>query len=291
MPETASSPPTVTAEHRDGRFERKGGGGGVFWQAWVPETGVRAVVVVAHGASEHGGRYRYLVERLVPEGIAVYAIDHRGHGRSDGSRALIDRMDRVLADLGTLIALARESHPGCKLFLLGHSMGGCIALSYALEHQAELDGLILSAPVAALEAAPAPLRAIARMLSVLAPKTGLLDVDAGGISRDPTEVRAYDEDPLVYRGKLPARTLTELADAVGRFPDRVGTLALPLYLFHGTADRIVPIAGSEMIAAGARSQDKTYTRFEGYYHELFNEGPADRGPVLDSVAAWVLARA
>src|SRR3954452_4726770 len=192
---SASSPPQVAARSAEEAF---GGTAGarIASRSWLPEAAPRAVVVIAHGVAEHGGRYRYVVERLVPEGFAVYAVDHRGHGRSSGRRAQIDRMAHVVADLDRLVDEVERRHPGLPRFLLGHSMGGCVAIEYALEHQDRLTGLVLSAPMAALEAAPAPLRALARALSVVAPGLGVYQVESTAVSRDAGEVRAYQEDPL-----------------------------------------------------------------------------------------------
>jgi alpha-beta hydrolase superfamily lysophospholipase len=270
--------------HSESTFTGEGGLE-LFRQDWLPDGEPRAHVVVSHGASEHGGRHGYLVERLVADGFAVHIADHRGHGRSAGPRSLID-VDKAVADLHRVVT----STPRPR-FLLGHSMGGCLALEYALGHQDELDGLILSSPLAALEAAPLPLRLLARGLSIVAPRTPVFAVDAEGISRDPAEVRRYVEDPLVHHGKLPARTVQELSDAIGTFPERVAALRLPLLVYHGTADRVVPIKGAEMVAAHASSEDLTFTRYEGGYHELANEGPEDRARVLDEVAGWLLSRA
>jgi alpha-beta hydrolase superfamily lysophospholipase len=271
--------------HDEGTFA---GAGGVeiYWQSWTPAGTPRASVVIAHGGSEHSGRYGYVVERLVAAGFAVSALDHRGHGKSGGPRAVIDSFDRALEDIDTLVSRA-----GAPVFLLGHSVGGCFALAYALRRQAKLAGLVLSSPVAAIEAAPLPLRMIARTLSVVAPRTGVVPIDNDGISRDPDEVRRYAEDPLVFHGKLPARTVTVLVDAVGSFPARVGELHVPLLIVHGEADRIVPIAGSEMVAAGAGSEDLTFKRYPGAFHELFNEPLGERTQALDDLEAWLLARA
>ena len=104
--------------------------------------------MIAHGAGEHSGRYAHVAARLVSEGYAVYAIEHRGHGRSGGPRALIDRMAYAVADLDALVAIAAGRHPGSQVFLLGHSMGATISLSYTLAHQDRLSGLILSGALA-----------------------------------------------------------------------------------------------------------------------------------------------
>jgi acylglycerol lipase len=285
---SASSPPAVDAPHREGHLDGQRGAR-IYWQAWAPPT-PRAVVVIAHGASEHGGRYGYVVDRLVPDGFAVYAIDHRGHGRSDGRRAQLGRMAYVVEDLDALVRQAAGEHAGLPVFLLGHSMGGCVAIAYALRHQDRLAGLALSAPLAALEAASPPLRVIARVLSTLAPNLGLYQVEAKAVSRDPAEVAAYDSDPLVYRGKLPARTLQELADTIGGFPDDAPRITIPLLVMIPTADQLVPPAGGRMVYERAGSADKTLEEYEGFFHELFNEPAGERDRPLGDLADWLSAR-
>jgi acylglycerol lipase len=269
--------------HVDGRFS---GAGGVdlFWQAWTPAD-PRAVVVIAHGAGEHSGRYEHVARRLVDAGYAVYALDHRGHGRSAGRRALVDRMDRAIADVRTLVGRAASENPGRPLFLLGHSMGGTISIAFAARHQDELAGLALSGPVAVLEAASPALRVVASVLSTLTPNLGVFGVDPSLVSRDPEVVRAYREDPLVFHGKLPARTVAELAAAVGRFPAEVPQIRLPLLVMHGTKDALAPVAGATMVHERAASTDKTLRLYEGLYHEILNE--PERQTVLGDLLSWL----
>jgi alpha-beta hydrolase superfamily lysophospholipase len=264
------------------------GGLEIFWRAWLPDGDARAAVVIAHGAGEHSGRYAHVAQRLVDEGYAVYAIEHRGHGRSQGPRALIDRIDNAVADLDKLVVLAGDSHPGEPLFLLGHSMGGTIALSYTLAHQQRLSGLVLSGPLAALEAVPAPLRMTARTLSVLAPRTPLIAIDASLISRDPAVVADYRADPLVHNGKLPARTVVELAGAIEGFPEAVAAITVPTLIMYGTDDGLCPPQGSVMLSQRIGSSDKTLKPYQGLYHEILNE--PEREQVLDDLCAWLSAR-
>jgi alpha-beta hydrolase superfamily lysophospholipase len=261
----------------------------IYWQAWLPAGEREANVVIAHGAGEHGGRYGHVVEQLVPAGYGVYAIDHRGHGRSGGRRAVIDRLAHAVADLDTLIDLVSREDDGRQPYLLGHSMGGCIAIAYALEHQAKLAGLMLSAPLAIVKAG-APQRAVVRILSVLTPGLGVAEIDPRTISRDPEQVRAYEQDPLVFHGKLQARTAVELADATATFAEGLRSLKLPLLVMHGSADRLVPAANAEMVHTLAGSPDKTLKLYEGFYHELFNEPQADRRLALEDLSAWLGAR-
>jgi acylglycerol lipase len=263
------------------------GGRRIFWQAWLPEDAPRAVIVIAHGASEHSGRYAHVAARLTAERYAVYAIEHRGHGRSEGQRALIDRLDNAVADLDALVSIATERHPGAEVFLLGHSMGGAIAVRYAVLQNDRLAGLLLSGPLAALEAAPAPQRLAARVLSVLTPGLPVVAIDATLISRDPEVVRTYTSDPLVYHGKLPARTVTELAAVIDAFGEQAARITVPTLIMYGTADRLCPPAGSLMLNERIGAADKTLKAYDGLYHEIFNEPEQDQ--VLDDMCAWLAA--
>lgn len=270
-------------ERREG--ELSGAGGlRLYWQAWLPPRPA-ALVAIAHGAGEHSGRYEHVAARLAGASYAVYALDHRGHGRSEGARATIESLDRVVADLRSFLGLCRERSDDRPLFLLGHSMGGCISLAYACRHQEEIDGLILSSPLASSAAASAPLRAISKALGALAPSLGVYAVETEAISRDPEVVRAYETDPLVFHGKLSARTVAELTRATESFPSQVRKLRLPLLVIHGTGDRITPPAGSEMVVERAASSDKTLRLFDGLYHETLNE--PEQGEVLDLVVSWL----
>jgi acylglycerol lipase len=262
------------------------GGLQIFWQSWAPEDRApHGSVVIVHGAGEHSGRYEHVADRLVAEGFAVYALDHRGHGRSDGPRALIDRLDRAVSDIDGLVTMARGAHPDLPVFMLAHSMGGTFGIQYALAHQQHLAGLILSGPLAALDAAPPPLRFVARVLSLIAPGMGLIAVDSGLVSRDPQVVQAYRADPLVHHGKLPARTLAELAGAIDAFPERVGQITVPTLILYGTRDALAPPRGSVMLGERIGAADITITPYEGLYHEILNE--PERETVLDDLCAWL----
>jgi alpha-beta hydrolase superfamily lysophospholipase len=257
----------------------------LYWQGWLPDADPRALVVIAHGASEHSSRYAHVGARLAAAGYAVYALDHRGHGRSEGKRAQLGRIEHVVADLRAFIDLARRRHPGARVYLLGHSMGGAISIAYAVRHQGTLAGLLLSGPVADPHAANAVTRALSKVVSAIAPDLGVFAVDASLVSRDPDVVRSYEQDPLNYHGKLPARTVAELTGAVARFPDEVRGLRLPLLVMHGRADGLAPVAGSRMVHDRAGSEDKELEIYDDLYHEILNEPEQDR--VLDRIVGWL----
>lgn len=274
---------------RSAEFALAGVGGlRLHARSWLPEVEPAATVVIAHGLGEHGGRYLHVAERLVRAGYAVYALDHRGHGRSAGPRANVGRFDWLVDDLHALVETARGSHAGRPVLLLGHSMGGAIALAYALAHQDALRALVLSAPALGAGETVSPLRlALVRLLSAVLPNVGALRLPAAAVSRDPAVVRAYEQDPLVFHGAVPARTVAELLRAMRGFPGAAGRLRLPVLVFHGTADSLVPLAGVQGVYERLGSADRTVTLYPGLYHEALNEPERER--VLDDLVAWLAA--
>ena len=274
----------------EGTFEGERGAN-IYWQGWLPDGEPRGKVVVSHGAGEHSGRYNYLVDHLVPAGWAVYINDHRGHGRSDGKRMQIDRLSYVLADLDRFIDQVAAEDPAGPPILLGHSMGGCIAIAYTLEHQDKLPALVLSSPVASIKTAGPAMRVMARLLSRFAPNLPIFGFPPEGVSRDPDEVARYVNDPLVTIAKIPVRTAAELGGAVEGFEERAPQITLPLLVMIGTGDPIVPNEGGRMIYDRASSTDKTLKVYEGFFHELINEPLPDRTRVLDDLLEWLNAHA
>jgi alpha-beta hydrolase superfamily lysophospholipase len=268
-------------------FLRGAGGRRLYWQSWAPESEPHALIVIVHGAGEHSGRYGYVADALAVAGYAVFALDHRGHGRSDGPRALIDRLDNAVSDLDQLVSDAHAQHASAPIYLLGHSMGGTIAVSYALKHQDRIAGMILTGPLAAIDAG-APLRLAGRALSAVAPRLPLIAVDPSLISRDPQVVDGYVRDPLVYHGKLPARTLAELASAIEKFPAAVPAITVPTLILYGTADQLCPPSGSEMLGERIGAQDRSVKAYDGLYHEILNE--PEREEVLAEIRSWLSAR-
>ena len=169
-------------------------------------------------------------------------------------------------------------------------MGGAIALACALRHPAAIRNLVLSGPaLSAGKQVPALQLIMVRLLSAILPNVGALTLPADAISRNPAVVRAYEQDPLVYRGAIPARTMAELLKAMQAFPDTVDALRMPVLVLHGTADRLVPLGPVEPVLKRLGSADKTVHRYEGLYHEVFNEPERDR--VIGDMLAWLDARA
>lgn len=259
----------------------------VYYQAWLPDGNVKAVLLLVHGLGEHSGRYMNLVNHFVPLGYAIYGLDHIGHGKSDGAREFVERFDDYTDTLSTYLSMVKEWQGDKPLFLLGHSMGGTIAAYYLLDHAEDFQGAILSAPAVKVGVSQATI-ILGRVLSAVAPKMGLVALDVNGISRDPEVVKAYVNDPLVFHEKTPARLAAELLSAIMRITAEAGKISLPIILVQGAGDTIVDPSGAQMLYDGVSSEDKTLKMYEKLYHEVFNEPERDR--VLKDVEGWLASR-
>ena len=262
----------------------------IVWQSWSPagDQQPKGVVTIAHGYGEHIGRYQHVAARLNESGYAVYGLDHHGHGRSAGKRGKVS-LKAAVQDLNQLIVtVTRARHPELPQFLLGHSMGGAIALRYAMGHQQRLTGLVVSAPLAAVEGSPA-LLALGKLLGRLFPAMPVSKVDPRLVSKDYEVVKAYIADPLNHHGPVPAGVARDFIVHVGTLAADVRRITLPTLLMWGTADRLCPPAGSELVAANIGSKDLTVERYEGLFHEILNEPERER--VLGDLVAWLDARA
>ena len=263
------------------------GGVQIFATSWLPEAAPRDHLVLAHGYAEHLGRYRAVAEFFTSAGYAVHALDHRGHGKSGGTRAVIDSFANADTDIDTLVDKVRADSGFQRIKLVGHSMGGSLALNYALNHPNKLSGLVLSGP--AIGGGLPKLQAwLLAVISKIAQALGMIQLDADAVSRDPQVVAAYKADPLVFHGKVPARTAREMMHAVTTYPPRVGMMTLPCLLMHGSADTLVLAQDAQPVFDAIASSDKTVRIFDGLYHEIFNE--PERLQVLGIVKDWLDAR-
>jgi len=262
----------------------------IFYQSWQAQK-PKGVVVISHGLGEHSDRYSNIMNALAGAGISFYALDHRGHGKSGGKRGHVDRYMKYVDDLKKLVdTLVKTENPGLPVILLGHSMGGLIAMRYALEYPEDLKGLILSAPaLVPAVAVPGWKKSLGRIFSVIAPGLAMNnELDPADISSDPDVVQAYRDDPLVH-DMVSARWYTEYLKSAAECLDRAGELTVPLLVFHGTDDRIVDFAGTVQVHESATSRDKKKQLFEGLYHETMNEVEHERVKVLDAAAKWILS--
>ncbi len=258
----------------------------LYQQWWLPDDDPKAIVLLWHGLGEHSGRYQHVAEALTDAGYGVYAVDHRGHGRSDGKRTFVRSYNEFMDDLVLARNFAQEQHPRLPLFVLGHSMGGNLALSHVLDHQEGLAGVVLSGALVKPgdDVTPTELKLL-ELVAKVAPSVRPKALDATSISRDPAVVEDNVQDPLVYSGKISAGMAAALMQSTRRFPDRFVELRLPVLVLHGTEDRLVSIEGSRELEAGAVNADVTAHYYDGLYHEVFNE--PEQATVLADLVTWL----
>lgn len=261
----------------------------LYYQSWQPFDRPRAVLLIAHGLAEHSGRYQNFARFFVDRGYAVYALDHPGHGESDGDRCHIRRFSQFTDGVGLLLEKVREEIPDTLVFLVGHSMGGLIATYFLIEHQSEFAGCILSGsavqPVVELSFLQ---RLTVQLFSKFLPKLRLMQLDASKVSRDPAVVDRYRNDPLVFTGKVTARLLQQLFSAMAGLEKKLATIELPMLILHGECDDMTLPAGSKMLHQKTGSTDKKLIIYEGLYHEIFNE--PEQEDVMTDVADWLAPR-
>ena len=267
----------------------------LVWQSWTPDGHAAAVLAVVHGYGEHGGRYGFLVDDIVPRGYTVFTFDLRGHGRSPGRRGHIDRFGDYLADTRAFLAQVRRACPDTPVVLLGHSMGGLIAAALAEEDDAALAqeddaglaGVVLSSPFLGLRlAVPALQIKAARLLSRVAPTLRMPNpLRAAQLSHDPAVVAAAAADPLNHR-QATARWGVEILNAQAAVIAAAGRLRRPLLLLYAADDPIADPRAAEELFARAGSADKAKRCYAGYYHEIFNE--VGRAAVFEDLTAWLV---
>jgi alpha-beta hydrolase superfamily lysophospholipase len=282
-----AGPATVAQAHREGWF-RGAGGLSLFRRTWRPTGPARAVLINVHGLGDHSGLYPALVEHFTARGIAVYAPDVRGNGRSPGQRAYVERWDEYREDLERFVAVVRQEEPGPPIFLLGNSLGGLIVLDYVLHRPEGIRGVIAASPPLGRLGVPAPLLALGRVLSRVWPRFSVrTGMDLSGLARDPAVVETVLADPLFHRVGT-ARLSTEVLAAIARVQAAAARFPLPLLILHGSADRMVLPDGSRAFVARVGHPDRELREYAGAFHVLFAD--LDRERVLTDVEQWIAAR-
>jgi alpha-beta hydrolase superfamily lysophospholipase len=276
-------------ERTEGTF--KGDKGlNLFYQCWLPNTNPKAVLLIVPGLAEHSGRYTNVVNYFVPKAYAVCGLDTQGHGKSDGLRCYIDRFSDYIDDIKIFFDIVHQRYSDRKIFMVGHSMGATIALAYAVQHQRDLAGLIISGVGLKPGSSISPvLKRVVRLISFLFPKMGVTVLDATAISQDKAVVDAYIHDPLVHRGKITARLGAELLKTIDRLPSQIPMINLPIIIMQGTEDLLCNPEGSPMVYDLVGSRDKTLKLYEGFHHEIFNE--PGHLQVMADLEAWLATRA
>ncbi len=264
------------------------GGLTLFRQSWLPDAPPHATLVNLHGLGDHSGLYPMLPEYFIPRGVAVYAFDLRGHGRSEGQRAYLDDWRDYRDDLGSFIGMVPRTG-GRRPFLLGHSLGGLVALDFALHLGDRIAGVIAAAPALGEVGVPRVLMAAGWVLSRIWPRFSMrTGMDLSALSREPEARRTVVEDPLFHRVGT-ARLSTEVVAAIERVQRLAPTLAVPVLLLQGGADRMVSPAGTRAFFSRLTVADRQLIEYPDAYHALLAD--LDAPEVLKDLGRWIDARA
>jgi alpha-beta hydrolase superfamily lysophospholipase len=266
-------------------------GTSLFERVWPAAGAAIGTVVLVHGYGEHISRYEHVAQALNQAGWNVRGADLRGHGQSGGRRAACRTFGEYLADLGLLVARARQALPDKPVFLVGHSFGGLIGCMYALSRSGELAGMALSSPWLKNNVPqPAVKLLAARVLSVVMPTLSMpLGLKGTDVCRDPEIQAIYDRDPLNNKNGN-TRWFTEATAAQAEVLARAGDLKLPMLVMQGGADKLSDPKRTEEVFGRIGSADKTLLMLPGQYHEIFNECAAERNQNLATLTAWLKDR-
>lgn len=267
----------------------KGAGAKLYRQSWLPETDPTAVIILIHGYDEHSGRYEYFARHCTDRGFAVHALDHWGHGKSEGVNGFVPAFSVYHDGVDALIAGLPSAHLELPRFLVGHSLGGLICATYLLARQSDFTAAVLSGPaIKAAEEPSAFLRLISGVLSRILPKLGVIGLEADAVSRDPKVVADYVADPLVSGSKISARLGHEMMGQMDRIQANASKITLPLLMLHGEEDSLAAADGSRLLNDRVSSADKQLIVYPELFHEIFNEPEKDA--VLTDMTDWIEAK-
>lgn len=248
-----------------------------------------ANVVLLHGYGDHCSRYAWVMDKFNEAGMAVYAYDQRGHGRSPGKRAYIHRFEYFLDDLDAFMGHVGRDLSAAPVFIMGHSMGGMVLARYAQTRKLDVRGLIFSSPFLAFsESTPEFLLALGPYIAKVVPWLPIGAVDNSGLSRDPAVLEETDKDPFAYHGRVAARTGAEFYRIIHDIENDLPRIAVPFLVMHGSDDSIVSPTGSQALHDKAGARDKTLRIFDGGFHELFND--LDKEEFMMEIVTWIKAR-
>ena len=251
-----------------------------------PVDNPKANIVITHGFGEHCARYDHVAARFNQAGFSVYSYDLRGHGNSPGKMGTVNSFVDLAGDLDAYLTHLSPRLEGRPLFLYGHSMGGLVLANYTIHNAPQVAGLIFSAAgVKADESVSPLLQKVSGIMSAVLPGVPVHELDVTGISRVQEEVDKYVNDPLVYHGKINARTGHQMLTTMKYVEANMDKITQPFLAVHGKEDRVVKCDASEMLNEKAASSDKTLKLYDDGYHELHNDLLKDE--VLDLYVDWI----
>ncbi|MFW6124245.1 MAG: alpha/beta hydrolase [Acidobacteriota bacterium] len=257
----------------------------LFEVSYSPEKDIKGVIVIIHGLTEHSGFYSKVSRNFSENQYAVNLFDLRGHGKSDGAMAFVDSFDDYLNDLSVFLDIVKNRYPKTPIFLLGQGMGGVLTALYVIENRTEIRGLIMSAPAFDItKFMPPCLQTVAWVIGKLAPRCHFIRINPSALTKDSTVTQDYEKDPLIYHGKVCARTCLEIIRASKNVIKRSDELKIPVLIIHGEEDQLCKFEGSREFHEKVGHTDNTFKLYKGLSHSLLLETEGKK--VIQDIIQW-----
>ncbi|MHA1328173.1 MAG: lysophospholipase [Promethearchaeota archaeon] len=259
----------------------------LYYQGWIPENEPKAIIQVVHAFAEHSGRYKNIINELIPLNYAIYAHDLRGHGKSDGIRNFVENMEQYVEDQKIFYDLLKEKYPNLPFLMLGHSFGAVIILNFLERHESLIRGAILSALGTKLAIKSSGLmKMLAKIFSKIAPKMrSSSGLKPEFLSHDPKVVKRYKEDPFVNYKKITARLGLIMIESFEKIPEILQKLKIPILIQCGSEDKLV--SGASTLKKMIKNDNIKIFIYDGLYHEIYNESIEYRKKVLSDLVKWL----
>jgi len=262
---------------------------------WKPQGQPRGLVFLSHGYAERLFPYYERVAKAgAAQGLLCFGHDHTGHGLSQGERVQVAGMDEYIKPVIEHSNNMVSQYPDTPLYILGHSMGGLIALLTVLETQASnmFSGLVLMGPLIELDPnlAGGPMKFMAMVMSKVWPSLSLKGIDPKMVTSDPDWQKKKTEDELHYQGGAKALHGHVLVTVLDSLPKQFSQVTTPYIIVHGAEDKVCSPKGSEKLHAATSSKDKTFKVIPGGLHNLFLEPEPIQNEAIDSCINWIVER-
>ncbi|MFC2123416.1 alpha/beta hydrolase [Bacteroidota bacterium] len=258
----------------------------IYGQSWLPDKDCECITCVIHGLGDHSGRYAQFAKFMNEHNIGVFAMDLRGHGKSEGRKGHTPEYGYLLSDIELLIVEIRKRYLDTPIILFGHSMGGNIVANFVLRHKSkEITGAILSASAFRLTTQPPRLlHQLLRFISKIFPTLSFSEkADPMDLTRDPEIGMAYLNDPLIHE-KITAKLYVSFSDAADWAMKNANLLCYPTLIYHGGEDCFTSWEASKEFADNA-GENAEFKLWEGLRHEPHNE--MERNDVLKFQSEWI----
>ncbi|MEX0685749.1 MAG: lysophospholipase [Balneolales bacterium] len=253
---------------------------------WLPKNKIKSCIFLLHGYAEHSGRFADLIQEFTTSGHAVYAMDYEGHGQSEGVRGCAGSFFDLIADTALFFTRAYRDHDDKKWFILGHGLGGNIAIKLASMFPQYLDGLILTSPAIMIDRKiPKLIQDMAKHIGSIYEHMPVMRLDNRAISRSKDVVDEYNNDPLVYHGCIRAGMALCYRQSVEQATFVLNQLVMPIWVGHGSFDTLHDPAGSAFIINRVSVEDKTLKIYDKLFHNILNE--PERFTIMDEIINWI----